>query len=266
MTVPALILPDDTRVRRLSREPEPGWQEALNAAIPPGPSWLKIVWEPGEDRSMRGYPVIVERFFLYEMGPIHAGIDRLGILGELQGPSPADQMRYDAVLQRYMPIRDTQWPFISEIQHRLYKETQCFGVPFWVIQGSHGGHPLTFTESQRQIARHKKLPEDPPNAGDLPYAPFDQRVIDALMRHLTWKMRGATMENQHERVNYVDKRDAREVRELMLKEVEDCFTFEDAMEVEGALSALNVDRPTVDVDEEQVWDQKAQRFLETDTL
>lgn len=261
-----LFVPPQATVRRLTREPDPAWIVALAdacASLPDHPD-LRLIWEPGVDASVRGFPNKVERWFVYQCNPVDEGTSRLGLWDELRGPSPAAKMRYDSVLKRYVPLDDRDYPFISQLQWELYQQTGLLGVPFWVIQGTHGGHQLTFSEAQRQICRHKKLPEDPPYPGTLPYAPFDQRVVAGIRRMVEWKMRGASMHDQHEKWRFMDKRDAREIRDLMLAEVEDCFTFEDAMEVEGAMSNLNVDRPTVDVDEEKVWDREARRFVETD--
>jgi len=243
------------------REPDPAQVAQLAADFPPQPGGtaLRLVWEPGESRSVRGHPHPVERWFLYEMVPVHKGMDSIGLWNELNGPAPDSVTRYDAVLQRF-----TSGTYITQIQWDLYRATGMFGIPFWVIQGTTGGHPLTWSESMRQLCRLKGWPEDPPLAGVLEYAEYDTRVRDALRRHDRLRKAGGDLEAMQKQWRYFDREQARAVRAEMLKSLEDVVTLEMAMEMEGAASILDLDRPKAPEGWEADAERRRDAFLTTD--
>lgn len=65
-------------------------------------------------------------------------------------------------------------------QWQLYERFGTIAQPFWIVQGPHGGHKRQFNPVERRLLTGMGLPADPPLAGDLPYAPLDSRVLDAI--------------------------------------------------------------------------------------
>jgi hypothetical protein len=48
--------------------------------------------------------------------------------------------------------------------------------PFWVIQGEHGGHKVSYTTVEAELAGNLGMSRTPPEPGSLPYAEWDGRV------------------------------------------------------------------------------------------
>jgi hypothetical protein len=167
------------------REVPADWEAQLAELSPPTSkfTWLKLLWEPG-------YPwEHVERFLIYQMVPERAMTSELqrGVLEQLQHPLPPSKMGnyYDTVLGAFVNNPDC---LITERAYWLYRDTGCWGRPYWVIQGDHGGHKRWFSEVEKKFLRLAGLPSESPAPGDLPYAPFDNRVLEQLtaqdlMRH-----------------------------------------------------------------------------------
>jgi len=61
------------------------------------------------------------------------------------------------------------------------QQTECLALPFWVIQGDQGGHRHQYTQVEQQWQRLMRQPDEPPATGNLPYAPFDRRVVRRLL-------------------------------------------------------------------------------------
>lgn len=158
------------------------WAAELAVFSPPTTlfSWLKLVWEPGHP-----WESAVERYVIYEMMPARA-MDTGGLLGaileQLQHPVPPREMGnyYDSVLGTFVRNPDC---LITERAYWLFRETACWGRPFWVIQGTGGGHKRWFSPLEKKCLKLAGLPAQAPDPGDLPYAPFDQRTIAALTKH-----------------------------------------------------------------------------------
>lgn len=134
------------------------WQRQLEEVAPYSEkvSWLKLIWDPGT----LAHPI--QRWIIYEMTP-RDFIPEM-IRDELEGPS-LDQDK-DALMTR--------------IAWRLYRETGCYGVPAWVVQGTHGGHKRWFThEEARLLEAMGRLPF-PPEPGALCYAEPDRRCREKL--------------------------------------------------------------------------------------
>jgi hypothetical protein len=103
------------------------------------------------------------------------------ILAELKGPPPSKRGNYyDRVLGRFVRNPDVN---ITERAWNLYQQFGCWGRPFWVIQGDKGGHKRWFSSIEKKFLKLAGLPADPPVPGDLPYADFDERVMEQLRRH-----------------------------------------------------------------------------------
>lgn len=179
-----------------ARRPEPGWQAALDAATLVGDGSqvgrLVLQWVAGDPWQP------VHRWFLFQCQPwayVPEAVRR-----ELRGPHPRTDARLEYVPRvidgrtqlrpavRGGPCRlidRTQW-----VLHRqLARETGRLVFPryCWVIQGDRGGHPFQVSDSEQQQRRAQGLPADVPAAGDLPYAPFDGRVLAALERYDLWR-------------------------------------------------------------------------------
>jgi hypothetical protein len=141
-----------------NREPPAEWQEALEALYPRNEevSWLKVYWVSGEPSNP------VQRWVIFQMTP-RSKIP-IAVLPLLQGPAPSKTYR--------PPMMREQWD--------LFRSTTCYAQPFWIIQGNHGGHKRRFSQVEQQMLKLHNQPTEPPIAGTLPYAPFDQRVLDKL--------------------------------------------------------------------------------------
>jgi hypothetical protein len=179
-----------------ARHPEAGWQAALDAATLTGDGthvarlWLH--WVPGDPWQP------VHRWFLFQLQPWAHVAPHIQM--ELRGPHP----RTNATLH-YTPrviagkleqrpritggpcrfIDRTQWAIHRQIERE--QGVRVFPRYHWVIQGDMGGHPFMITDEEQALRSLQGLPADVPSAGDLPYAPFDQRVVDALSRYDLWK-------------------------------------------------------------------------------
>jgi hypothetical protein len=88
-------------------------------------------------------------------------------------------------------------PGRSRILDYLLK-TECLALPYWVIQGSHGGHKHRYSQVEQQWQRMVGHQDTPPDPGSLPYAEFDQRVVRKLRSHnRAWSAFGNLL-NAHE--------------------------------------------------------------------
>lgn len=161
-------------LRKLSHADVPrDWETQLAETWPrhENQTWPKLIWEPG-----RPWETPVDRWFIYEMIP-ECAIDP-GILEQLQDLSPP-QGYWSEEAGEFISDGST----ITTRAWHLYRETGCWGRPLWVIQGTKGGHKRWFSKTEQQLLKLAGLPTTPPVPGDLPYAPFDNRVVEALMKH-----------------------------------------------------------------------------------
>jgi len=152
--------------------------------------WLH--WVPGDPWQP------VHRWFLFQLQPwAHVPAH---IQGELRGPHPRTNasLMYapkviDGKLEQRPRIIGGPCRFIDRTQwalHRHIERTQgvrVFPRYAWVIQGERGGHPFMIGGEEQSLRTMQGLRPDVPSAGDLPYAPFDGRVLDALARYDLWK-------------------------------------------------------------------------------
>ena len=186
------------------REPPAEWVRMLREASPKSDvhGWLHLAWEPGE------LWVPGQRFVLYEM--LHPKWVPFDLMEEYLGPNPRIEGHYcsehaPGQFQCLCPSKRERWvggpcsmchetesacrcgeylPYtITRTQWRLYQQTGH--VPrylFWVIQGNGGGHKAFLTEQEEDWLTAANLPTELPRMGDLPYAPFDQRVVSHIHR------------------------------------------------------------------------------------
>jgi len=96
---------------------------------------------------------------------------------ELDRPSPRDAGHYDRVARRF---RASPHQVFDLLTWTLYQQTGCYARPFWIVQGSQGGHKVAYTSLEERYCRAHGLPDSPPNLGALPYAEPDQRTWDGI--------------------------------------------------------------------------------------
>lgn len=180
--------------------------------------WLKLVYE-------EGYPwEPVERYMIYQMTPARLmtkGTLMEAILEQLQDPDPpsAHGNYYDTVLEEFVRNPDC---YITERAWHMYRETGCWGRPYWVIQGEKGGHKRWFTTVEKQLLRLAKLPTEPPAPGDLPYAEWDDRVkkqlqiLDMLRGEHGERRRAAAVAKGHSVQEEHEKEQQLELRKRLL--------------------------------------------------
>lgn len=167
---------------------DPEWQRSLDRLAPPCErlASLHLCWEPGDpwyvedgDNVDQWYDGAVERWIIYQLLPPER--TPVVVLTDLRGPAPRMRGRYDRYLERPRFIPDPACN-ISQRQWLLYRETGRYGVPYWIVQGSRGGNKRRWNRTESIISRMHGGPKEPPLAGTLPYAPFDNRVIDQLAK------------------------------------------------------------------------------------
>lgn len=147
------MIPSDGIVN-YDRVPPPEWVAALRAVSPKSEthSWAWLHWLP-----------VHCRWLVYECVPfLHIS----PIFHELlSGPHPDNDP--DAL--------------ITPFQWTMYRRFRVHARPFWVVQGAQGGHYYSFDKATRDLMKAMGRPTEPPGVGDLPYAPFDGRVVRQLI-------------------------------------------------------------------------------------
>lgn len=145
------------------------WRRLLYATLGgPNPfvSWLEPVWH-GEPE--------VARVVLYQVYPARAT------------PPLFWGERQRVVAVKGCPVPDARFRIEPNVdiltwrQWQLFERFGCIAQPYWIVQGHRGGHKRQFTQIEARTLRAMNLPDEPPTAGDLPFAPVDQRVIRALI-------------------------------------------------------------------------------------
>lgn len=144
------------------RSAPPEWEARLREVDPIRDklSHLELVWDETS-----------ERWWLFEMVPAylseHGPTVPPEILKELKGEDPDT-------------IPETA-PLISRRQWLLYAKTGRWARPCWIIQGSRGGHYYAYDKPTTELCKFLRLPLTPPKSGQLPYAPFDERVVSKIL-------------------------------------------------------------------------------------
>lgn len=136
------------------------WTAALRTIDPirASTSYLDFVWySPGQ------------RFVLYEFVPaFDVDPDVLHELRSLDAPP----VKYGVLTDR----------LVSGLQWELFQSTGRFALPCWVLQGSKGGHLVTYDRMTQKACQMAGLPVTPPGVGDLPPCPFDNRAIRQILK------------------------------------------------------------------------------------
>lgn len=160
--------------RHWSMEIPKGWTEALREFSPISETvpWLSLRWFPMR-RVRNGAVVDAGRWILHDCHH-ESQIDptRTDILDLLRAERPSSIRDPLARKIRRLHVSDYQW--------EMYREYRVWAKEYWVIQGSHGGHPTQYRAHEVKWLQAMGLPQDPPALGALPYAPLDQRVFREL--------------------------------------------------------------------------------------
>ena len=151
----------------------PRWQElCFDVFGQPNPNlpWLWLDWLNDEG---------INRLVLYQMVPAA----KIGSLA------------WDMIALG-KPVRDKNGKHLTgalmtEQQWTLWERFQCWPSLYWIIQGTKGGHRRRYSPTESNLLKTRQAPTQPPSPGALPYAPFDNRVIDAVQANnleRLWKL------------------------------------------------------------------------------
>lgn len=144
--------------------------------------WIKPVPESWERRLRQISPIVdktshlrfrwrqaTEQWELYQCTPITAlSDDRIQQLTQHWSELPTDQQ-----MGRKL--------FVSEYQHFMFRTHKVEASRFWVLQGNHGGTPAAYTDREERLLKAMNEPTETPPPGLLPYAPFDERAVKAIV-------------------------------------------------------------------------------------
>jgi hypothetical protein len=196
-----MTLPD--RVFRWERDVPAGWQDELDRAFPRHEhvSWLKLVWIPGTPDAP------VQRWGIYQMVPLAKTTPY--VLEEPPVWRP-NGFTHDRPAFYY--------PGMVPWQQKLVRETGQFGMLYWIIQGTKGGHRWMLNETEIGISQAQGRGGDTPRPGKLPYAEFDRRVLAkvALMdRMAQYTGIVAFYDRNPSQLDAEDRESVREMREAM---------------------------------------------------
>jgi len=145
--------------------------------------YLKLWWHPG----MVYEPV--QRWVSFEMVPVLGWIDDM-LLDDIKGPSPRvnGEWKEDASVPGRKRWRSKSIHSLE--QWEIFQETGHYPILFWIIQGDFGGHKWQLSpQEQKLLAMAGHQPTDTPAPGDLDYAPFDERVVENLLKYNTLQSR-----------------------------------------------------------------------------
>lgn len=164
-------------------------QAELERVIPrqDGVSWLYVRWENTDGWAP------ANRLLLWQVRPLDD--TDADIIAALQAKAPRSQGHYcggkghcpevggaptcpDPKFRWVGGYRHSGWQ-ISQQQWDIYREIGRYAEPWWVVQGDRGGHrKLLFDWEQELMGLHSGgTHQNVPTIGDLPFAPFDQRVL-----------------------------------------------------------------------------------------
>lgn len=150
-----------------SRTPPDTWERALADVAPYSDrhTWLKLAWNDE-----------CERWVIYQMVPPKYVSS---VYWAEEQP-----VRFDAARNKWYPDPNQKLllnrGMVSATGWRLYKETGHAPSLWWIIQGSNGGHRYKLDKIESKLAQLEWGEKDTPEPGELPYAAFDARVIDAI--------------------------------------------------------------------------------------
>jgi hypothetical protein len=162
---------------RWTWEAPDAWQQALQRLAPPQDrsSHLHLLWGAGTPLEP------VQRWVIYQAIPaLYLTPGRLGAFLDFAPcrcpTTPLELAGWDVPCGRCGRRPDAERQKVLE----YFFQTGCLSAPFWVIQGRDGGHKWRYNSADAMAARFVGRPDTAPEAGTLPYAPFDNRVLQKI--------------------------------------------------------------------------------------
>ncbi len=148
------------------------WQKRLREASPHADnmSYLHLVWEPGWTWEPVGRIMLFDCFPPLATDPVW--------FEEYAKGDPSKTLTHDPITGAL-----TQQSLVTGTQFRVFQETGRHSRPFFVVQGSNGGHKVYFSDAEKKLMRSRGYPDTLPAPGELPYAEFDNRTIDHIHRY-----------------------------------------------------------------------------------
>jgi hypothetical protein len=189
-----------TDIPRLPLRPRPRGLEYQGEGL----SWFLLVFEPGDPWQKIG------RYIIWNMRP-WGSVPHLH-KASLYGPHPRASGSYNPDLGMF-ESRSKVKSSVDRVTYELFRLTGCYGQRYWVLQGKNGGHKYRLTHLEKAIAKAHGYPfGDTPAPGDLPYAPFDNRVRRHLLDLDRYRMWNRVSDFAARKWNDLDSEDKAEAR------------------------------------------------------
>lgn len=236
---------------------DPAWQAELDRIAPPnsGLSFLHLYFEEGYDWEPVGRWMIGQVIPAKNIAP--------SIRELLEGPNPADHGHFEMDGHGH-PRWVSDLPGITRRQWQFYKETGNHLKPYWVVQGSRGGHRYQFSFPERRLISMNGGDPNPPAPGELPYAVPDTRTFAEigkrdLFRNYAYAL--DFMENSAQRMEADERRGLEEMRRqfwnMMSEQVKGY-----ADEMEFAMRGFMDNAPTSAVPFEKKTEELEESFIQ----
>ena len=211
------------------RVPPKEWVDALASAFPQDrmTEYPVFMWEEGRDYVIEGntHDEVVQRWMLYGTYPAEAfnpldaenGEWNAAVLKEFQGPSPESLTTIVRIPEKgARVVRVTPGTgFVNQRMWEIFQVTGRVSRPIWCIQGHHGGTPMRYQPIERARCIKMGLPQTPPMPGTLPYADFDNRVIEALKQREMIYDTASKVGKRKRMVGYLNKENGRKAIEML---------------------------------------------------
>ncbi len=167
------------------RTPQPEWVDRLRDITGDAPALpsLSLHWEPGDEWGP------VQRWLAYMTWPDEQ--IRPEYIEQCKGPHPRSAGAFNARLGFW---EGGPAPLITRSQWEIYRAVGRYAEPFWVIQGTLGGHKYRLTKWESKLSVLCNGPKDTPVPGALPYAEPDERTWNALAAADRMRERNRTLE------------------------------------------------------------------------
>jgi hypothetical protein len=157
-------------VADVTRVPFPeDWMQLLREVNPVTDhhSYLLPYWYRAGERWVL-YDCVPRNLIPDDETPVCVGLSGKEFLARVTGPPPRERESWD------------ECAYVSDVQHEFYRVHQVYARPFWVLQGNHGGHQVSFEPWQQNLLAAQQLPHTPPKIGMLEACPFDNRTVAQL--------------------------------------------------------------------------------------
>jgi hypothetical protein len=228
----------------VSRETVARWQAQLDELFPPADrlSRLLVRWESGDSWQP------IQRFTIWQ-GEDPQTIELPPIVRDaLARPHPRSKGHYCASgkdtrgqVWCMCPMKANRWrgganPHIDRGTWEFYRDTGLFGRRWWTIQGHKGGHRFQWNPSEFE-ARFSEMnggPRQTPAPGDLPYAPFDGRVLERIApldKVRAWSKMVDFATRHPDQLDAEEEQEATAFKEALFKHID--WGIEEAWEIGG---------------------------------